>query len=342
MKIGTPGNLATWTENLRSPSMKVSPLYPHSGPIQRHLQGQPTQRKALAANPRHALVFFCLTASILLTARACSQETDPAPSGLEGFYVHPEASSFTDWKIQSPLPEWFVKEYPERKMMGNQYLQILGNISIVGESAHQIDDMKKIAHALLGFVDSNEDGKPDDLKLWHKHIPTLKGAERRLVLYVTREKQGYKRFDGMGPSLYHQAWSTNRDGQKLHAKIIMEELFHFLQNVIWSSYDKKSFGMYQKMPSVVAEAAHRAVRDRHYVYDEDCVASESCLLPEFFFCVMTDVLPGWPKEGAPSPSEWTLKGQPQAIEKNFSGMLSMVRKLQKEGRMPLKWPSPLP
>ena len=53
---------------------------------------------------------------------------------------------------------------------------------------------------------------------------------------------------------------------------------------------------------------------------------------------------GWKRyvkeEGAPSISEWTLKGQPQAIEKNFSKMLAMVKKLQRQGRMPLKWPSP--
>lgn len=339
-EIVAPRTLATRAENLRSRAMKISPLSPPSAPLQRRLQGHPTKSNFLAVKSIYVLVCFCLTVPILLTSLACSQEEDTPSPGLEGFYVHPKASSFTNLKFQSPLPEWFVKEYPKRKMMGDQYLQILGNISIVGESADQIDDMKKIAHALLGFVDSNEDGKADDPKLWNKYIPTLKGAEGRLVLYVTKEKQGYKRFDSMGPSLYDQAWSTNRDGEKLHTKIIMEELFHFLQNVIWSRYDKKSFGMHQKTPSVVAEAAHRAVRDRYYVYDEDCISSESCLLPEFFFCVMTDVLPGWPKEGAPGISEWTLKGQPQAIEKNFSKMLAMVKKLQKQGRMPLKWPRP--
>ena len=335
-----PRTLAARAENLRSRAMKISRLSPPSAPLQRRLQGHPVKSNFLAVKSTYALVCFCLTVPILLTSLACSQEEDTPSPGLEGFYVHPKASSFTNLKLQSPLPEWFVKEYPKRKMMGDQYLQILGNISIVGESADQIDDMKKIAHALLGFVDSNEDGKADDPKLWNKYIPTLKGAEGRLVLYVTKEKQGYKRFDSMGPSLYDQAWSTNRDGEKLHTKIIMEELFHFLQNVIWRRYDKKSFGMHQKTPSIVAEAAHRAVRDRYYVYDEDCISSESCLLPEFFFCVMTDVLPGWPKEGAPFISEWTLKGQPQAIEKNFSKMLAMVKKLQKQGRMPLKWPSP--
>ena len=338
-----PGTLARRAENIPSRAMMISPLSLLSAALQRRLQGHPAKSNFPAEKSNYALVFLCLTVPILLTSLACSQEEDPSSPGLEGFYVHPEASSFTDWKLQSPLPGWFIKEYPKRKMMGDQYLQILGNISIVGESADQIGDMKKIAHALLGFVDSNQDGKVDDPKLWNKYIPTLKGAEGRLVLYVTREKQGYKRFDSMGPSLYDQAWSTNRDGEKLHAGIIMEELFHFLQNVIWSRYDKKSFGMHQERQSIVAEAAHRAVRDRYYVYDEDCISSESCLLPEFFFCVMTDVLPGWPKkEGAPFKSEWTLKGQPQAIEENFPEMLAMVRKLQKQGRMPLKWPSPKP
>lgn len=74
----------------------------------------------------------------------------------------------------------------------------------------------------------------------------------------------------------------------------------------------------------------------------ECTLSHSgCLVPEFFFCVMTDVMKGWQGDGfdAPGQGEWRLKGNRDAIRKNYPDMMEMILTMQNQGKLPRKWPS---
>ncbi|MEC7979640.1 MAG: hypothetical protein VX189_11945, partial [Planctomycetota bacterium] len=119
------------------------------------------------------------------------------------------------------------------------------------------------------------------------------------------------------------------------------ELFHFLQRHFWEVEYPEWFGLDRVPMSVAHAAAKEAIRQRHYVYDQDCITDPGCLVPEFFFCVMTDLMKGWKGEGfdAPTQMEWRLKGNVAAVRKNFPAMSQMVRKMQKDGKLPRKWPS---
>lgn len=255
-------------------------------------------------------------------------------------YIHPKPEHFTDFKFISPLPARFVSAYPRRKEMGDQYLDFLGVIAIVGETEKQRADMHRIAHVLMGLIDNDQDGVPDDASLWNKWKEKV-DDENRLVLYVTQRKAKYKSFDGAHPSVYHQGWSSFRDGEKLHLSNIQEELFHFLQRHFWELEYSAAFGLDRKTRSIAHQAAEKAVKHEHYVYDQDCISHPGCLVPEFFFCVMTDAMEGWRGDGfdAPGQSEWRLKGNRDAIRKNYPEMTEMILTMQNEGKLPRKWPS---
>ena len=224
------------------------------------------------------------TSTASCTADTTSTTLTASSSCLDGFYTHPKAADFTDFKISSPLPTCFTDEYARRKDMGDQYLQILGSVSIVGESSEQICDMTRVGHALLGFVDSDADGKVDDENLWNTYAPSLNSKDNRLVLYVAKEKQNYKKFDSDSPSVYSQAFSTASNGEVLKFRTVLEELFHFLQNVLWRVYYKTNFGFEENPASIVDAAAAKALQDKHYVYDPDCTSEKSCLDGILFLC----------------------------------------------------------
>ena len=88
-------------------------------------------------------------------------------------------------------------------------------------------------------------------------------------------------------------------------------------------------------------AAVKAVANKHYAYDQDCISHSGCLVPEFFFCVMTDVMPGCQGDGfdAPGKNEWRLKGNREAIRRNYPEMMNMILAMQNQGKLPQKWPS---
>lgn len=255
-------------------------------------------------------------------------------------YVHPRPQRFTDFQFVSPLPEAFVEAYPRRKEMGDQYLDFLGVISIVGETSRQRSDMRRLAHALMGLIDNDRDGLPDDKALWER-VRGRTNQRNRRVLYVTQRKEKYKSFDGSSPSVYHQGWSSFRDGERLHLTNIQEELFHFLQRNFWEREYSRAFALDGNPRSIAHRAAEQAVARRHYVYDQDCISDSGCLVPEFFFCVMTDVMPGWQGEGfdAPGKEEWRLKGNRDAIVRNYPEMTKMIQAMQNQGKLPRKWPS---
>ena len=266
-----------------------------------------------------------------------AQEGEP-PSARS--YTHPRPAAFTDFRFISPLPAPFVEAYPKRNEMGDQYLDFLGVIAIVGETQKQRADMRRVAHVLMGLIDNDRDGQPDDGPLWNKWKAKT-NQRNRLVLYVTEQKGKYKSFDGESPSVYHQGWSSFRDGQRLPLSNIQEELFHFLQRHIWEIEYPHAFGLDIHPPSLAHRAALEAVRKRHYVYDEDCVSDSGCLVPEFFFCAMTDLMKGWQGSGfeAPGKQEWRLKGNHAAIHQNYPAMTQMVLTMQEEGQLPRHWPS---
>ncbi|MCH2271560.1 MAG: hypothetical protein MK510_13760 [SAR324 cluster bacterium] len=278
------------------------------------------------------------TSTASCTADTTSTTLTASSSCLDGFYTHPKEADFTDFKISSPLPTCFTDEYARRKDMGDQYLQILGSVSIVGESSEQICDITRVGHALFGFVDSDADGKVDDENLWNTYAPSLNSKDNRLVLYVAKEKQNYKKFDSDSPSVYSQAFSTASNGEVLKFRTVLEELFHFLQNVLWRVYYKTNFGFEENPASIVDAAAAKALQDKHYVYDPDCTSTKSCLVTEFFFCVMTDLMTGWPDSTVPANTEWTLKGQTTTIQTEYKDMVEMVTTRQNNGTMPKKWP----
>ena len=259
---------------------------------------------------------------------------------VTGDYLHPEPDAFTDFRFISPLPDTFLRGHPRRKEMGDQYLDFMGVIAIVGETKMQRRDMRRVAHVLMGLIDNDQDGRPDDLALWQKRKAETEAAQP-LVLYVTQTKEKYKSFDDAHPTLYHQGWSSIRDGNRLHLTNIQEELFHFLQRHFWEIEYPDSFGLDRVPLSVAHAAAGEAIRQQHYVYDEDCITDPGCLVPEFFFCVMTDLMQGWKGKGfdAPTQMEWRLKGNVAAVRKNFPAMSKMVREMQTEGKLPRKWPS---
>lgn len=262
------------------------------------------------------------------------------PSPEETSYLHPVAENFTDFKFVSPLPKSFVRAYPRRAEMGNQYLDFMGVIAIVGETKAQRADMRRIAIVLMGLIDNDQDGQLDDVSMWKKRRKEIE-PQHPLVLYVTRRKEKYKSFDNASPTLYHQGWSSVRDGQALRLSNIQEELFHFLQRHLWEHEYPNEFGLDRRPPGIVEAAASNAVRNRHYVYDQDCIIDKGCLVPEFFFCVMTTLMGGWEGEGfeAPGRSEWRLKGDVASIRKNYPAMTKMIEKMQQEGKLPRKWPS---
>ena len=255
-------------------------------------------------------------------------------------YLHPGAERFTDFTFESPLPAPFVNAYPKRKEMGDQYLDFLGVIAIVGETKKQRADMRRIAHALMGLIDNDQNGLPDDSHLWSRWKKRVNN-KNRLVLYVTERKAKYKSFDGESPSVYHQGWSSFRDGERLHLSNIQEELFHFLQRYFWEIEYPGAFGLDRNPRSIAHRAAVKAVANRHYVYDQDCISHSGCLVPEFFFCAMTDLMQGWQGDGfdAPGQREWRLKGKRDAIRKHYPEMMEMVLTMQRQGRLPKRWPS---
>ena len=106
-------------------------------------------------------------------------------------YIHPGTKRFTDFTFISPLPAPFVNAYPKRKEMGDQYLDFFGVIAIVGETKKQRADVRRLAHALMGLIDNDQDGLPDDEDLWNKWKEKV-NDENRLVLYVTEKKKKYK------------------------------------------------------------------------------------------------------------------------------------------------------
>ena len=255
-------------------------------------------------------------------------------------YIHPRTEHFTDFTFISPLPAPFVSAYPKRKEMGDQYLDFLGVIAIVGETKKQRADMRRIAHVLMGLIDNDQDGLPDDAHLWNKSKEKV-DDENRLVLYVTQHKAKYKSFDGAHPSVYHQGWSSFRDGEELHLSNIQEELFHFLQRYFWEMEYSDAFGLDRNPRSITHHAAEKAVRNKHYVYDQNCISHSGCLVPEFFFCVMTDVMKGWQGDGfdAPGPGDWRLQGTRDTLRKNYPDMMEMILTMQNQGKLPRKWPS---
>ena len=114
----------------------------------------------------HTSRFF--TASIAFFAASsliCAADKDISAAPR---YIHPKTKQFTDFRFRSPLPAAFVSAYPKRKEMGDQYLEILGVIAIVGETKNQRADMRRIAHVLMGLIDNDRDGLPDDARLWNK------------------------------------------------------------------------------------------------------------------------------------------------------------------------------
>ena len=127
----------------------------------------------------------------------------------------------------------------------------------------------------------------------------------------------------------------------MHLSNIQEELFHFLQRHFWEEEYPEAFGLDTNPRSIAHHAAVKAVRDKHYVYDQDCISHSGCLVPEFFFCVMTDVMKGWQGDGfdAPGQSEWRLKGNRGALRKNYPDMMEMIQTMQNQGKLPKKWPS---
>lgn len=286
---------------------------------------------------------------LVITVSLSALSPSWAPSGIGNSfdgdsltedYLHPKTEAFTDFHFISPLPETFLRGHPRRKEMGNQYLDFMGVIAIVGETKMQRRDMRRVAHVLMGLIDNNQDGQPDDLKLWQKRKAETE-AGSPLVLYVTQTKDKYKSFDDANPTLYHQGWSSVRDGHRLHLTNIQEELFHFLQRHFWEIEYPEWFGLDRVPLSVAHAAAKEAIRQRHYVYDQDCITDPGCLVPEFFFCVMTDLMRGWKGEGfdAPTQMEWRLKGNVAAVRKNFPAMSQMVGEMQQDGKLPSKWPS---
>lgn len=281
-----------------------------------------------------------LMAAIVLFAVSLPVNAADTKQSAGREYVHPKTEHFTDFKFISPLPGPFVRAYPKRMEMGDQYLDFLGVIAIVGETKKQRGDMRRIAHVLMGLIDNDRDGRPDDAKLWNKWKEKV-DDKNRLVLYVTQEKAKYKSFDDAHPSVYHQGWSSVRDGEKLQLSNIQEELFHFLQRHFWEVEYADAFGLDRKARSIAQHAAEKAVRDKHYVYDQDCISHSGCLVPEFFFCVMTDVMHGWHGDGfdAPGQSEWRLKGDRDALRKNYPEMMEMILSMQKQGELPRNWPS---
>ena len=192
----------------------------------------------------------------------------------------------------------------------------------------------------MGMIDNDQDGQPDDASLWKKWKEKVTD-KNRLVLYVTQHKAKYKSFDNAHPSIYHQGWCSIRDGRELHLSNIQEELFHFLQRHFWEIQYADTFGLDRNPRSIAHHAAEKAVKNKHYVYDQDCISHSGCLVPEFFFCVMTDVMKGWEGEGfeAPGQREWRLKANHDAIRKNFPDMTEMIQTMQKQGQLPRKWPS---
>ena len=255
-------------------------------------------------------------------------------------YLHPRPARFTDFTFLSPLPARFVNAYPKRKEMGDQYLDFFGVIAIVGETKKQRPDMRRLTHALMGLIDNDQNGLPDDQHLWNKWKRKVNNRNR-LVLYVTEEKAKYKSFDGASPSVYHQGWSSFRDGERLHLSNIQEELFHFLQRHFWEIEYPGAFGLDRNPRSIAHQAAVNAVRNKHYVYDQNCISHSGCLVPEFFFCAMTDVMKGWQGDGfdAPGQREWRLKGDRTAIRQNYPDMMEMILTMQDQGKLPRKWPS---
>ena len=281
-----------------------------------------------------------LTTSIVFYTAAFHLNAADKDHSAELRYIHPRIDRFTDFAFISPLPAPFTSAYPKRKEMGDQYLDFLGTIAIVGETEKQRADMRRIAHALAGLIDNDQDGRPDDAHLWNKWKERV-DDENRLVLYVTQRKAKYKSFDNAHPSVYHQGWSSTRDGEELHLSNIQEELFHFLQRHFWEVEYADAFGLDRNPRSIAHHAADNAVRNKHYVYDQDCVSHTGCLVPEFFFCVMTDVMAGWQGEGfeAPGRAEWRLKGNRDAIQKNYPDIMEMILKMQNQGKLPRRWPS---
>ncbi|MDG2382467.1 MAG: hypothetical protein P8N76_12425 [Pirellulaceae bacterium] len=280
-----------------------------------------------------------IVSMVVFAAPAVMDANDKVVSFVDG-YVHPKTERFTDFTFVSPLPASFVDAYPKRKEMGNQYLDFLGLIAIVGETKQQRADMRRIAHVLMGLIDNDQNGLPDDEQLWNKWKEKVNN-NNRLVLYVTEQKAKYKSFDGEHPSVYHQGWSSFRDGEKLQLSNIQEELFHFLQRHLWEIEYPKAFALDANPRSIAHHAALKAVTKKHYVYDDDCVSHSGCLVPEFFFCAMTDVMDGWQGDGfdAPGKEEWRLKGNRNAIRKNFPDMMEMVLTMQNQGKLPKRWPS---
>ncbi|MCH2178512.1 MAG: hypothetical protein MK106_06875 [Mariniblastus sp.] len=282
---------------------------------------------------------IAIASMVIFTAHSlvCAQETD---SSSIHRYIHPRTEPFTDFTFTSPLPAPFIQAYPKREEMGDQYLDFLGVIAIVGETKRQRVDMRRLAHVLMGLIDNDQDGLPDDQLLWNKWKAKT-NDRNRLVLYVTQQKAKFKSFDGESPSIYHQGWSSFRDGERLHLSNIQEELFHFLQRHFWEIEYPDAFGLDRNPLSIAHTSARRAVRNRHYVYDQDCISDSGCLVPEFFFCVMTDLMNGWQGDGfeAPGQSEWRLKGNRVAIGQNYPDMMKMILKMQNQGKLPRKWPS---
>ena len=281
-----------------------------------------------------------IIASMVILAAPCVLDADDKPLPSGSTYIHPKTQRFTDFTFISPLPAPFVQAYPKRKEMGDQYLDFFGVIAIVGETPKQRTDMRRITHVLMGLIDNDQDGLPDDEHLWNKWKEKV-NHKNRFVLYVTQQKAKYKSFDGESPSVYHQGWSSFRDGERLQLSNIQEELFHFLQRNLWEREYPKAFALDTNPRSIAQHAAVKAVANKHYVYDQDCISHSGCLVPEFFFCVMTDVMPGWQGDGfdAPGKNEWRLKGNREAIRRNYPEMMNMILAMQNQGKLPRKWPS---
>ncbi len=281
---------------------------------------------------------LALSLTTLLTCLVPAKGQDGPPTTAS--YRHPQTERFTDFQFISPLPAPFIDAYPKREEMGDQYLDFMGVIAIVGETRRQRADMRRLAHVLMGLIDNDRDGMPDDAPLWDKWKASTHPGNR-MVLYVTEQKAKYKSFDNESPSIYHQGWSSLRDGERLTLSNIQEELFHFLQRHLWEREYPQVFGLDCTPPSLAHRAALQAVSNKHYVYDLDCVSDSGCLVPEFFFCTMTDLMEGWQGKGfeAPGKQEWRLKGERRAIRKNYPELLETVRSMQQEGQLPRIWPS---
>ena len=294
--------------------------------------------KPVSTLPMHT-AHFIIASMVIFVAPSLAAAQDTGISSSRK-YVHPRTERFTDFAFVSPLPARFVNAYPKRKEMGDQYLDFFGVIAIVGETQKQRSDMRRIAHALMGLIDNNQDGLPDDEHLWDKWKEKVNN-KNRLVLYVTEQKAKYKSFDGESPSVYHQGWSSFRDGERLHLSNIQEELFHFLQRYFWEMEYPRAFALDTNPRSIAHRAAVKAVADKHYVYDQNCISHSGCLVPEFFFCAMTDLMEGWRGDGfdAPGQAEWRLKGNRDAIRQNYPDMMKMILTMQGQGKLPKKWPS---